>query len=297
MNTLNVALVQQRMQKDTQSNVDYILREIQTASSQGAELIILCELHSSLYFCQVESPENFKLAQRIPGPLTDTLSQCAKNNNVVIVGSIFEKRIESHYHNTAIVFEKNGEIAGIYRKMHIPNDPGYHEKYYFTPGDLGFKPIQTSLGKLGVMICWDQWFPEGARLMALAGAQVLIYPSAIGWDPRDSEAEQQSQNQAWQLIQQSHSIANNLSVICVNRVGFEKDLSGNTKGIEFWGQSFVTDTFGRVTAIASNKKEETILTSIDLDKTEQTRRIWPYLRDRRVDAYLNINKRFIDEIY
>ena len=295
MSQITVALVQQKMQEKYQANLDYTISEIQSAAEKGADLVVLCELHSSLYFCQVESSQYFHLAQSIPGPLTDTLSRVAKENNIVIVGSVFEKRTEGLYHNTAIIFEKNGELAGIYRKMHIPDDPGYYEKYYFALGDLGFKPIQTSLGKLGVMICWDQWFPEGARLMALAGAQVLIYPSAIGWDPKDNDNEKQRQFNAWQIIQQSHSIANNLPLVCVNRVGHEQSLSVNTDGINFWGQSFVTDALGKVTAIASCENEETLYATIDLTETEQIRQIWPYLRDRRVDAYLNIDKRFIDE--
>ena len=295
MRKIYAALVQQKMQIDIQANLDYSIAEIQSAAKNGAELVVLCELHSSLYFCQEESLQNFNLAQTIPGPLTNSLSRIAKENNIVIVSSLFEKRTEGLYHNTAVVFEKDGEIAGIYRKMHIPDDPGYYEKYYFALGDLGFKPIQTSLGKLGVMICWDQWFPEGARLMALAGAQVLIYPSAIGWDPRDDDNEQQRQFQAWQIIQQSHSIANNLPLVCVNRTGFEKDFSEKTEGIKFWGQSFTTDALGKVTAQACSNKEETLYATIDLTETEQIRQIWPYLRDRRVDAYLNIDKRFIDE--
>lgn len=295
MSKICAALVQQKMQKDYQANLDYSIAEIQSAAENGADLVVLCELHSSLYFCQEESLQNFNLAQTIPGPLTYSLSRIAKDNNIVIVSSVFEKRTEGLYHNTAVVFDKDGEIPGIYRKMHIPDDPGYYEKYYFALGDLGFKPIQTSLGKLGVMICWDQWFPEGARLMALAGAQVLIYPSAIGWDPRDDNNEQQRQFQAWQIIQQSHSIANNLPLICVNRTGFEKDYSEKTEGINFWGQSFATDALGKVTSQACSDKEETLYATIDLAETEQVRQIWPYLRDRRVDAYLNIDKRFIDE--
>jgi len=295
VNSINVALVQQKMCADYQTNLDYSLAQIQTAASNGAELVVLCELHSSLYFCQEESSQYFDLAQTLPGPLSEKLSTAAKNNNIVVVGSVFEKRTEGLYHNTAIVYDKDGSLAGKYRKMHIPDDPGYYEKYYFAFGDLGFTPIQTSIGKLGVMVCWDQWFPEGARLMALAGAQVLIYPSAIGWDPRDDLNEQQRQFQAWQTIQQSHAIANNLPIICTNRVGHEKDPSLHSAGIDFWGQSFVTDTMGKVITQASSAEVETIQTSIDLNEIEQTRQLWPYLRDRRIDAYGNLEKRYIDE--
>ncbi len=295
MNSINVALVQQKMYADYQANLDYSIAKIQTAAKNGADLVVLCELHSSLYFCQEESFQYFNLAQTIPGPLTDKLAETAKDNNVVIVGSLFEKRADGLYHNTAVVFDKNGSLAGFYRKMHIPDDPGYYEKYYFTLGDLGFTPIQTSIGKLGVMVCWDQWFPESARLMALAGAQVLIYPSAIGWDPRDDSNEQQRQFQAWKIIQQSHAIANNLPLISANRVGLEKDTSNKTVGINFWGQSFVADTMGKIIAQASSKNAETIQTQIDLTETEKTRQLWPYLRDRRIEAYNDLNKRYIDE--
>ncbi len=295
MNSINVALVQQKMYADYQANLDYSIAKIQTAAKNGADLVVLCELHSSLYFCQEESFQYFNLAQTIPGPLTDKLAETAKDNNVVIVGSLFEKRADGLYHNTAVVFDKDGSLAGFYRKMHIPDDPGYYEKYYFALGDLGFTPIQTSIGKLGVMVCWDQWFPESARLMALAGAQVLIYPSAIGWDPRDDSNEQQRQFQAWKIIQQSHAIANNLPLISANRVGLEKDTSNKTVGINFWGQSFVADTMGKIIAQASSKNAETIQTQIDLTETEKTRQLWPYLRDRRIEAYKDLNKRYIDE--
>ncbi len=295
MSKINVALVQQQMHTDYEANLSYCLEEIHSAANQGANLIILCELHSHPYFCQEESTKFFDLAQTIPGPLTEKLSIAAKENNVVLVGSIFEKRAKGLYHNTAVVFDSDGSIAGIYRKMHIPDDPGYYEKYYFTMGDLGFTPIKTSLGKLGVMVCWDQWFPEGARLMSLAGAQILIYPSAIGWDPRDNETEKNRQLQAWQTIQQSHAIANNVPLICTNRVGHENDLSKQTSGIEFWGQSFITDTMGKIISQASSNKPETIYATIDLDESEQSRQQWPYLRDRRIDAYGNLDKRFLDE--
>lgn len=295
MSEINVALVQQQMHTDYEANLSYCLEEIHSAANQGANLIILCELHSHAYFCQEESTKYFDLAQTIPGPLTEKLSIAAKENNVVLVGSVFEKRTKGLYHNTAVVFDSDGSIAGIYRKMHIPDDPGYYEKYYFTMGDLGFTPIKTSLGKLGVMVCWDQWFPEGARLMSLAGAQILIYPSAIGWDPRDNETEKSRQLQAWQTIQQSHAIANNVPLICTNRVGHESDLSKQTSGIEFWGQSFITDTMGKIISQASSNDPETIYATIDLDESEQSRQQWPYLRDRRIDAYGNLDKRFLDE--
>ena len=295
MSSIQAALVQQEMNADYQQNVDYSLDQISAAAKKGADLVILCELHSSLYFCQEESTRHFSLAQPIPGPLTNLLSTAAKKHKVVIVGSVFEKRTEGLYHNTAVVLDSDGSLAGTYRKMHIPDDPGYYEKYYFAFGDQGFTPIQTSIGKLGVLVCWDQWFPEAARLMALAGAQLLIYPSAIGWDPRDSKTEQQRQLGAWQTIQQSHAIANNLPLICTNRVGYEKDFSGQSNGIHFWGQSFMTDTLGKIIKQASSSNAETILSIIDLSETEQTRQIWPYLRDRRIDAYENLSKRLIDD--
>ncbi|MGH1537938.1 MAG: carbon-nitrogen hydrolase [Gammaproteobacteria bacterium] len=295
MSIINVALVQQKMHADYRTNLNDSISQVQIAAENGANLVVLCELHSSLYFCQQESPQYFDLAQTIPGPLTEELSKSAKQNNIVLIGSVFEKRTDGLYHNTAVVFDNDGSLAGIYRKMHIPDDPGYYEKYYFAFGDQGFMPIQTSIGKLGVMVCWDQWFPESARLMALAGAQALIYPSAIGWDPRDNTNEQQRQLQAWQTIQQSHAIANNLPLICTNRTGHEEDVSKQSKGITFWGQSFVTDTMGKIVAQASPTDAEIIQASINLKETEQTRQLWPYLRDRRIDAYSNLNKRFIDD--
>lgn len=294
MSSINVALVQQQMSADYQENLDYSLNQIKVAAKNGADLIVLCELHSSLYFCQEESIKNFELSQTIPGPLTEKLAEAAKQNNVVVIGSVFEKRTNGLYHNTAVVFERDGNLAGMYRKMHIPDDPGYYEKFYFAFGDQGFSPIQTSIGTLGILICWDQWFPEASRLMALAGAQLLIYPSAIGWDPRDDDQEQQRQFDAWQTIQKGHAIANNLPLLCTNRVGHEIDPSRQSEGIKFWGQSFVTDTMGEITKQASSSKAETIHASINLNETEQTRQIWPYLRDRRIDAYQDITKRLID---
>ena len=295
MSKINAALIQQQMSADMEMNFNYSLEEIQSAADNGANLIVLCELHSNLYFCQEESIQHFSLAQTIPGPLTKKLSAAAKDNSVVIVSTLFEKRAEGLYHNTAVVFDTDGSIAGLYRKMHIPDDPGYYEKYYFTIGDMGFTPINTSLGKLGVMICWDQWFPESARLMALAGAEILIYPSAIGWDPGDDPDEKKRQFQAWQTIQQSHSVANNLPLLCTNRVGHEMNLSNQTSGIDFWGQSFITDTMGTIVRQASLSQPETIQAPIDLAESEQTRQQWPFFRDRRIDAYGYLNKRFIDE--
>lgn len=295
MREINVALVQQIMQLNYQANLEFSLLEIKRAAKKGADLVVLCELHTSLYFCQQESAEYFDLAQTIPGPLTESLSQAARINNIVVIGSIFEKRAQGLYHNTAVVFEKDGSLAGKYRKMHIPDDPAYYEKYYFTPGDLGFTPITTSIGKLGVLICWDQWFPEAARLMTLAGAEILIYPSAIGWDPSDKDDEKLRQLNAWKTIQQGHSIANNLPLLCTNRVGHEKDPSKNTRGIDFWGQSFVSDGFGKIITQASSSQAQTLHACIDLSSTENLRQVWPYLRDRRVDEYHGINKRFIDD--
>ncbi len=295
MNTINVALVQQRIQADCQSNLDTSLAEIQVAANRGADLVVLCELHTSLYFCQEESARYFELAQTIPGPLTERLGHAAAKNKVVIIGSLFEKRAKGLYHNTAVVLDRDGSLAGIYRKMHIPDGPGYHEKYYFAFGDSGFSPIQTSIGKLGVMVCWDQWFPEAARLMALAGAEILIFPTAIGWSPENHDDEKQCQSEAWRIIQQGHAIANNVPVLCVNRVGHEKDPSGNTRGIDFWGQSFVVDASGKITAQCSVDHAETLHAGIDLTETEHSRQVWPYLRDRRIDAYRNIDKRFIDD--
>lgn len=295
MSSIKAALIQQRMSTDYQANLDYSLTQIKSAAINGADLVVLCELHSSLYFCQEESSQYFDLAQTIPGPLTEALSAAAKNNHIVVVGSLFEKRASGLYHNTAVVFDRDGTLAGKYRKMHIPDDPGYYEKYYFASGDLGFTPIQTSIGKLGVMVCWDQWFPEAARLMALAGAQILIYPSAIGWDSNDNKEEQQRQFQAWQTIQQSHAIANNLPLISTNRIGHEADPSNQSEGITFWGQSFITDCMGKVVTQASANTAEIIETTIDFEETEKTRQVWPYLRDRRIDAYSDLSKRFIDD--
>ena len=292
---LKVGLVQQSCNENKTENIDKSIKGIKELAAQGAQLIVLQELHTGIYFCQAEDVDRFDMAEKIPGPSTELFSQVAKENKVVLVTSLFEKRAPGLYHNTAVVFEKDGSIAGKYRKMHIPDDPAYYEKFYFTPGDLGFKPIETSVGKLGVLVCWDQWYPESARLMAMAGADVLIYPTAIGWESTDTEAEKQRQLDAWVISQRGHSVANGLPLISVNRTGFEPDFSGVTKGIEFWGHSFVSGPQGEFLGKASHHKEENILVEIDLKRSEDVRRIWPFFRDRRIDAYQGLTKRFLDE--
>ena len=267
---------------------------IRDLAKRGAQLIVLQELHNSLYFCQTENVNNFDLAEPIPGPSTSFFGELAQKFGVVIVASLFEKRAPGLYHNTAVVLEKDGQIAGIYRKMHIPDDPAYYEKFYFTPGDLGFHPIETSVGKLGVLVCWDQWYPEAARLMALQGAEMLIYPTAIGYESSDTSEEQQRQRMAWQTVQRGHAVANGLPVITVNRVGYEPDPSGQTNGIQFWGTSFVAGPQGELIYEASTDEEESIIVEMDLDHSEQVRRWWPFLRDRRIDEYTDILKRYID---
>ena len=271
-----------------------LAESIKALASKGAELIILQELHNSLYFCQVENVNNFDLAEPIPGPSTEFFGSLAKELGVVIVTSLFEKRAAGLYHNTAVVIERDGTIAGKYRKMHIPDDPAYYEKFYFTPGDLGFHPIDTSVGRLGVLVCWDQWYPEAARLMALQGAEMLIYPTAIGFESSDEPAEQQRQREAWTTVQRGHAVANGLPVVAVNRVGHETDPSGMTGGIEFWGSSFVAGPQGELLYRASDHEEERKVIDIDLAHSEQVRRWWPFLRDRRIDKYTDIVKRFID---
>ena len=288
---IKLALIQQANNADKTKNMQQLKASISEAAQNGAQLVLLQELHNSLYFCQSENPQHFDLAETIPGPSTAFFSALAKKHQLVIVCSLFEKRAAGLYHNTAVVIEKDGSIAGKYRKMHIPDDPGYYEKYYFTPGDLGFSPITTSVGRLGVLICWDQWYPEAARLMALAGADILLYPTAIGEEPSDTSAEKNRQRKAWQTIQQSHAIANGLYVAACNRTGMEKD--GNS-AIDFWGHSFICDPQGEIISQASQNKNEIIYADIDLQKTEKIRREWPYLRDRRIDAYANLGKRFID---
>ncbi|MCR4769791.1 MAG: carbon-nitrogen hydrolase [Bacteroidaceae bacterium] len=290
---LKVALIQQSISADVSKNMQMLAQEIKQAAQKGAELVVLQELHNSLYFCQVESTDNFDLAEPIPGPSTEFYGEVARQNNVVIVTSLFERRAAGLYHNTAVVIERDGSIAGKYRKMHIPDDPAYYEKFYFTPGDLGFHPIQTSVGKLGVQVCWDQWYPEGARLMALQGAELLIYPTAIGWESTDTEDEKQRQLGAWQTVQRGHAVANGLPVIAVNRCGYEADPSKQTNGIAFWGHSFVAGPQGEFIAEAGTT-EETLIVTIDMERSENVRRWWPFLRDRRIEEFNGLTKRFID---
>ncbi|MBR0244676.1 MAG: carbon-nitrogen hydrolase [Bacteroidaceae bacterium] len=288
------ALIQQSCTPSVEDNRSRLAASIAEVAALGARLVVLQELHNTPYFCQVESVDNFDLAEPIPGPSTSFFSACARENNVVLVTSLFERRAPGLYHNTAVVFEHDGTIAGIYRKNHIPDDPAYYEKFYFTPGDLGFRPIQTSVGSLGVQVCWDQWYPEGARLMALAGADILIYPTAIGFESSDTPEEQARQRQAWQLVQRGHAVANGLPVVAVNRVGHEPDPSGQTRGIQFWGTSFVAGPQGEILAEASQTEPENLLVDIDLQRSEQVRRWWPFLRDRRIDAYQDLSLRFRD---
>ncbi|MEC4089196.1 carbon-nitrogen hydrolase [Pseudoalteromonas rubra] len=293
-NTLKVALVQHSNSADLQNNLDKSIAGIRDAAAQGAKLVVLQELHRSLYFCQTEDTDLFDLAETIPGPSTDVFCQLAKELKLVIVASLFEKRATGLYHNTAVVFEADGSIAGQYRKMHIPDDPGFYEKFYFTPGDMGFTPIQTSVGKLGVLVCWDQWFPEGARLMAMAGADMLIYPTAIGWDPRDEQDEQIRQRDAWMIAQRAHAVSNGLPVLSVNRVGHEADPSGQSEGIQFWGNSFVAGPQGELLAHGSESEEQLLMVELDQSRSESVRRIWPYLRDRRIDHYQDLCKIYRD---
>ena len=294
MSELRIGILQQSKTSDMASNIKAIEEEVTDLARRGAELIILSELHNSLYFCQVEDVNNFDLAEPIPGPSTDFYGALAKKLGVVMVISLFEKRAPGLYHNTAVVIEKDGTIAGKYRKMHIPDDPAYYEKFYFTPGDLGFHPIQTSVGKLGVLVCWDQWYPEAARLMALQGVEMLIYPTAIGYESTDTPEEQQRQRTAWTTVQRGHAVANGLPVVTVNRVGLEPDPSGQTNGIKFWGSSFVAGPQGELFYQASDNEEESLILDIDLGHSEQVRRWWPFLRDRRIEEYGGITKRFID---
>lgn len=294
-NILKVGLIQQSNSSEIKENLSKLERNIAEAAKKGAELVVLQELHNSLYFCQTENTDNFDLAETIPGPSTDFFGNLAKKHGIVLVTSLFEKRAAGLYHNTAVVFEKDGSIAGKYRKMHIPDDPAYYEKFYFTPGDLGFTPIQTSIGKLGVQVCWDQWYPEGARLMALHGAEILIYPTAIGWESSDSEEEKKRQLNAWIISQRGHAVANGLPVISVNRTGYETDPSGQTNGIRFWGNSFATGPQGEILAEAQNDSDEILVVEIDRTRSENVRRWWPFLRDRRIDAYGEITGRFIDK--
>ena len=291
---MKVALIQMACSADVAQNKARLVARIEAAAAQGAELVVLQELHNSLYFCQTENVNLFDLAEPIPGPSTELFGQVAARLGIVLVTSLFERRAAGLYHNTAVVFERDGSIAGIHRKMHIPDDPAYYEKFYFAPGDLGFHPIQTSVGRLGVQVCWDQWYPEGARLMALQGADLLIYPTAIGFESSDTPEEQQRQREAWMTVQRGHAVANGLPVIAVNRVGHEPDPSGQTNGIQFWGTSFVAGPQGELLAQASDTDEQTLLVDIDMQRCEQVRRWWPFLRDRRIDAYADLTRRYID---
>lgn len=291
---MKVGIVQQANSADIAANIAKLKENITKLAKQGAELVVLQELHNSLYFCQTEETSVFDLAESIPGKSTDEFGALVKELGIVLVLSLFEKRAPGLYHNTAVVIEKDGSIAGKYRKMHIPDDPAYYEKFYFTPGDLGFQPIETSLGKLGILVCWDQWYPEAARLMALAGAEVLIYPTAIGWESTDTQDEKDRQRNAWIISQRGHAVANGLNVISVNRVGYESDPSEQTNGISFWGSSFVAGPQGEILWQASNDKEETQIIDVDMKRSEDVRRIWPFFRDRRIDAFGDITRRFID---
>lgn len=294
MKKIKVGIVQHFFLDDIEANRSRNLSAIRHLAGEGADLIVLSELHDSLYFCQTENVDNFALAQDLPGEFTDFYGEAAKDNGVVIVASTFERRTPGLYHNTAVVFEKDGDVAGMYRKMHIPDDPGFYEKFYFTPGDLGFNPVETSLGKLGVLVCWDQWFPEAARLMALRGAGLLIYPTAIGWNPEDTDDEKERQRDAWITIQRSHAVANGLPVVSVNRVGFESDPSHQTAGIDFWGSSFVAGPQGEILGMCPCDRAAEEIVEIDLERSENVRCWWPFLRDRRIEEYHPITKRLLD---
>lgn len=291
--SLDIALVQHACSEDRAANLAASIDGIREAARRGAKLVVLQELHTGVYFCQSEDTGRFDQAEPIPGPTTEELGAIAAELGVVIVASLFERRAAGLYHNTAVVIESDGAIAGRYRKMHIPDDPGFYEKFYFTPGDLGFEPIDTSVGRLGVLVCWDQWFPEAARLMAMAGADILIYPTAIGWDPRDAEDEQQRQREAWTTVQRAHAVANGIPVVACNRVGFEP-APDDGPGIRFWGSSFVAGPQGEILALASEDNPEVLCTWLDRARTEEVRRIWPYLRDRRIDAYDDLLRRYRD---
>lgn len=291
---MKVGIIQQTCSADVQANKEKLASNIADVVKKGAELVVLQELHNSLYFCQVEDVNNCDLAEPIPGPSTEYYGAIARQHNIVLVASLFERRAAGLYHNTAVVFEKDGTIAGKFRKMHIPDDPAYFEKFYFTPGDDGFMPIQTSVGKLGVQVCWDQWYPEGARLMALRGAELLIYPTAIGYESSDTAEEQERQREAWTTVQRGHAVANGLPVVTVNRVGHEPDPSGQTNGIEFWGSSFVVGPQGEFLYRASKDKEENVVVDIDMQRSENVRRWWPFLRDRRIDEFGALSNRYLD---
>lgn len=289
---MKIGIIQQSNSSDTKSNITKLKANIERCAHQGCELVVLQELHNGLYFCQTENPDVFDQAETIPGPSTTEFGELAAKLEMVIVLSLFEKRAPGLYHNTAVVIEKDGSIAGKYRKMHIPDDPAYYEKFYFTPGDLGFTPIDTSVGKLGILICWDQWYPEAARLMALAGAEILIYPTAIGWESTDSEEEKKNQLNAWIISQRGHAVANGLPVISCNRVGHEADPSGQTNGIQFWGNSFAVGPQGEFLSQAGHIDEEILMVNIDKNRTEKVRRMWPFFRDRRIDAFHDLSKRY-----
>lgn len=291
---MKVGIIQQHNNANIENNRNRLASKVTALAAQGAELVVLQELHDSLYFCQTEDVSLFDLAVKIPGEITEFYSELAKKSNVVLVTSLFEKRATGLYHNTAVVFDKDGSMAGKYRKMHIPDDPAYYEKFYFCPSDIGFEPIQTSVGKLGVLVCWDQWYPEAARLMALKGADMLIYPTAIGYESTDVPAEQERQREAWTTVQRGHAVANGLPVVAVNRVGFEPDPSGQTNGIMFWGSSFVAGPQGEFLFRASNNEEVETIVEVDMKRSENVRRWWPFLRDRRIDYYDGITKRFLD---
>ena len=291
---LRVGIVQQANTPDIEDNRNRLIAKIRQLAADGAQLVVLQELHDSLYFCQTEHVDLCDLASPIPGDVTRTYASVANELGIVLVTSLFERRAPGLYHNTAVVFEKDGSIAGKYRKMHIPDDPAYYEKFYFTPGDIGFEPIDTSVGRLGVLVCWDQWYPEAARLMALRGAEILIYPTAIGWESSDNETEQQYQRDAWTTIQRAHAIANGLPVVSVNRTGHEPDPSGMTNGITFWGSSFVAGPQGEFLFRAPSDKETCAVVDIDFKRSEHVRRWWPFLRDRRIDAYEGLTHRFLD---
>lgn len=290
---MKVGLIQQSNSSDIEANIARLQQQIRVCAAQGAELIVLQELHNGLYFCQVEETAVFDQAETIPGPSTDSFGALAKELGVVLVLSLFERRAPGLYHNTAVVLEKDGTIAGKYRKMHIPDDPAYYEKFYFTPGDLGFEPIDTSVGRLGVLVCWDQWYPEAARLMAMRGAELLIYPTAIGWESTDAAEEKERQRDAWVTVQRGHAVANGLPVVSVNRVGYEKDPSGQTNGIQFWGNSFVAGPQGELLAVFSQEEEECRVVEIDKTRSEQVRRWWPFFRDRRIDAFGGLTERYL----
>lgn len=292
---MKVGIVQHSFLEDVDTNRARNLAAIESLASDGAELVVLSELHDSLYFCQTEDVENFKYAEEIPSDFTEIYREAAKENGVVLVTSMFERRAAGLYHNTAIVFDNDGSICGKYRKMHIPDDPGFYEKFYFAPGDIGFEPIDTSLGKLGVLVCWDQWYPEAARLMTLRGARMLIYPTAIGWNPDDTEAEKRRQRDAWVTIQRSHAVANGIPVVSVNRTGFEEDPSGVTSGIDFWGTSFVAGPQGELLFMAPENSSVEQMVDVDMHRSENVRQWWPFLRDRRIDQYSNLSRRYLDD--